>query len=256
MRLGYFTDHAYERLLADVEKNSDLYVGEFGWLENYFAGSGDYYRLSSVNVMDIKPYQISSGSLTNDQKVSEDLTNVRLVHDAMKNLTPWQASNRYMWTYLCHANQRCWEYIQHRWLDADRENTIKTRFFAMTPGSLLNDNAISRLWWYGHFTYDESFSDPYMMTGILLTNETVCSDVIDTLNRTSPNRIQGVLLAIEEFKEETGSIKGLSNYVRECNRYLNRYAAVTVLEYLSREEIKDIALGFLRDSIKAKMTRS
>lgn len=177
---------------------------------------------------------------------------MRIVYNAMKNLTPWQASNKYMWTYLCHANQDCWEYVQRRWLDASRENTIKTRFFATIPGSLLNDNAISRLWWYGYFTYDESLDDPYMMTKILLTNQTVCSDVIDTLNRTSPNRIQGVLLAIEEFKDGMGSTRGLVDYVRECNRYLNRYAAVTVLDYLSKEEIRDIALGFLREARKSK----
>lgn len=91
-----------------------------------------------------------------------------------------------------------------------------------------------------------------MMTKILLTNQTVCSDVVDTLNRTSPNRIQGVLLTIEEFKDEMGSTRGLVDYVRECNRYLNRYAAVTVLDYLSKEEIRDIALGFLREARKSK----
>ena len=252
MQLGYFTDHAYERLLADVEKNSSFYEGDYGWLDDYFAKAGDYYQLSSVTVALLKPYRASSNPLTDDWKTEEDLTNVRIVYNAMKNLTPWQASNKYMWTYLCHTNQDCWEYIQHRWLDVNRENTIKTRFFATTPGSLLNDNAISRLWWYGYFTYDESLDDPYMMTKILLTNQTVCSDVIDTLNRTSPNRIQGVLLAIEEFKDEMGSTRGLVDYVRECNRYLNRYAAVTVLDYLSKEEIRDIALGFLREARKSK----
>lgn len=252
MQLKYFTDHAYERLLADIDKNSSFYAGDFGWLDDYFAGAGDYFQRSSVSVSPLSLYRAAAESLSDEQKAEEDLTNVRIVYDGMKNLTPWQASNKYMWTYLCHANKECWEYIQHRWLDANRESTVKTRFFVTTPGSLLNDNAISRLWWYGYFTYDESLSDPYMMTRILLTNQTVCSDVIDTLNRTNPNRMQGVLLAIEEFKEEMGSTKGLVEYVRECNRYLNRYAAVTVLDYLSKDEIKDIALGFLREVRKSK----
>ncbi len=251
MRLGYFTEHAYERLLADVEKNADRYSDKFGWVENYFTGAPDYFRLSSVSAESFTPYRVA-GELTDEQKTEEDLANVRIVFSALKNLTPWQASNKYMWAYLCHCDKGCWDYIQHRWINANRGNTVKTRFFATLPGSLLNDNAISRLWWYGYFTHNESLADPFMMTRILLTNQTVCTDVIDTLNRTSPNRIQGVLLAIDEFKQEMEQNEGIVKYVRECNRYLNRYAAVTLLDFLTKEEIKEIALGFLREARKGK----
>ena len=57
MRLGCFSDHAFERLFAEVDKNSGLYAGDYGWLDDYFAGAGDYYQLSSVNVTAFKPSQ-------------------------------------------------------------------------------------------------------------------------------------------------------------------------------------------------------
>lgn len=65
------------------------------------------------------------------------------------------------------------------------------------------------------------------------------------MNRMNFNRMKGVLLAIGEFNEEIGR-EGITDYFRECLKYLNRYAAVTVLDYLEPEEIKKLALDFMR----------
>ena len=246
MRLGYFTEQAYEKLLANVGANQEMYASDEEWLPEFFHGT-DYYKYSSVSVDRFTPY-IAGENLTDRQKSDEDLVNVRKMYDAFIGLTPWQASNKYMWTYLCHADSELREYIRHRWLSSMRENTIQTRYFVTNSGSLLNDNALSRLWWYGYLTYDEALADPYRYTKILLTNQTICTDVIDTLNRTNRNRIQGVLLAIEQFKADINANESLIDYVRECNRSLNRYAAVTVMDYLTVDEIKSIALEFLEEA--------
>ena len=247
MKLGYFSEHAYERLLADVALNAKHYESDEDndWVSEYFTGIADYYALSNVLVRSVAPYQ-QHGDLSDKDKCDEDIINVRIVFDAMKTLTPLQATNKYMWTYLCHCDLSCYRYIQHRWLKDVRENTIKTRFFVRGSNSILNDNAISRLWWYGYLTYDSTSPNPYHLTEVLLTNQTICTDVIDTLNRMNPVRLQGLLLAIEQFVRESGTTRGVSDRVRECNRRLNRYAAVTMIDYLDRDEVKDLALGYLR----------
>lgn len=102
---------------------------------------------------------ILPGKKDDAQKSQEDLVNTRLIYEAFRNLTPLQASNKYMWTYLCHAVPEYRAYIQDRWMQEERSNTIKNRFFVTTPGSLLNDNALSRLWWYGYLTYDRHSSN-------------------------------------------------------------------------------------------------
>ena len=246
MKLGYLTEEAYEKLKKDIKENSSRYNSDEEWLQDYF-GSYEYFKMSSVSVERFVPY-ISGDKLTDSQKSEEDLVNVRKMYDAFKTLTPWQASNKYLWTYLCHANSDMRKYIQHRWMESDRENTIEKRFFVTTSGSLLNDNALSRLWWYGYLTYEEGADDPYYLTRILLTNQTICTDVVDTLNRTNRERIKGVLLAIKEFSEGPDFRGSLIDCVRAANRSFNRYAAVSAVDFLEYDEIKALMLGFLKSA--------
>ena len=130
-------------------------------------------------------------------------------------------------------------------MENPRVNTIRTRYFVTGYRSLLNDNALSRLWWYGYLTYDHSNSNPYHLTEILFTNQTICTDVMDTLNRTNFNRIKGVLLGIKDFKEVISPDEGIIDYFRECTKYLNRYGAVTSLEFLDFEEIRHLTFEYM-----------
>ena len=193
MLLGYFTEEAYDDLLHDIPKNSEYYAENKGnWLSSYFRGKNDYYKISTVNVSEFT-LEYTPGKKDDAQKAREDLVNTRILYDALKSLTPLQASNKYMWTYLCHAVPKYYTYILDRWMQGERQNTIKTRFFVTNSDSLRNDNALSRLWWYGHLTYDKKNSNHYELTEVLLTNQTICTDVMDTLNRMNYDRIRGVL---------------------------------------------------------------
>ena len=255
MLLSYFTEEAYERLLHDIEANASKYAGEDEWLSEYFGHSTDYFKQSkSVDVARFNPYYLP-GPKADAQKTQEDLINTRALYDAFKGLTPLQASNKYMWTYLCHAVPEYSAYIRDRWMTDARANTIKTRYFVTGSSSLLNDNALSRLWWYGHLTYDENAHDKYALTKILFTNQTICTDVMDTLNRMNFNRIKGVLLSIRDFKELLDDNEGITEYFRECKKYLNHYAAVTTLDFLEVEEIQKLAFDYmvkLRDQKQKK----
>lgn len=252
MLLGYFTEDAFDKLLHDIPANAENYSSDEDWLPIYFSGSSDYFKMSSVDVNRFTPSYIP-GRKDDKQKSQEDLVNTRLIYDAFKGLTPLQASNKYMWSYLCHAVPEYREYIRDRWMQEERKNTIKSRFFVTTPGSLLNDNALSRLWWYGYLTYDRSSSNPYALTEILFTNQTICTDVMDTFNRMNYDRLRGVLLAIKAFKYKISDSEGITDYFRECKKYLNHYAAVTTLEFLSSEEIRDLAFNYMMNLRNEKL---
>lgn len=253
MLLNYFTEEAYEKLLHEIKDNADKYFNEDEWLDDYFSNRNDYYQTSkSVDVNRFVP-AYTHGNKTDEQKSQDDLINVRMIYDAYKNLTPLQASNKYMWTYLCHAVPEFRKYIRDRWMAEARENTIKTRFFVTDSGSLF-DNALSRLWWYGHLTYDVNNSNHYALTEILLINQTICTDVIDTLNRMNFNRIKGVLLAIRDFKELLKEKEGITEYFRKCKKYLNHYAAVTTLDFLEAEEIQKLAFDYMVNLREKKLS--
>lgn len=244
MLLGYLTEEAYDRLLHSIPENAERYSGADDWLPAFFGSNEGYYKMSAVDVSMFTP-SYSPGKKTDAQKSAEDLVNTRMIFDAFHKLTPLQASNKYMWTYLCHAIPEYRDYIRDRWMQEERENTIKSRFFVTTPGSLLNDNALSRLWWYGYLTYDEKNANHYALTEILFTNQTICTDVMDTFNRMNYDRMKGVLLAIKDFKEIIGESEGITDYFRECKKYLNHYAAVTAMEFLDSEEIRDLAFNYM-----------
>ena len=248
MLLSYFTEDAYERLVSDVKVNASKYSSKEEWLEEYFNNATDYYSTSnSVEVNSYIPVY-TPGKKSDAQKAQEDFENTRLLFTAFKNLTPIQASNKLMWTYLCHAVPEYSAYIRDRFLTEERENTIITRFFVTSQkDSLYNDNALSRLWWYGHLTYEPGNDDPFELTKILLTNQTICTDVMDTYNRMNMTRMRGVLYAIRDFKSQIGEKEGFTDYFRECKKYLNHYAAVTSLDFLSSEEIREIAFAYMME---------
>lgn len=254
MLLGYFSEEAYDNLLAEVPNNAEKYAGSDDWLLTFFGSSNDYFKMSTVDVRAFSP-SFTPGIKNDAQKNQEDLVNTRLLYDAFKNLTPLQASNKYMWTYLCHAIPEYREYIRDRWMQTQRENTIKSHFFVTTTSSLLNDNALSRLWWYGYLTYDPNSSNHYALTEILFTNQTICTDVMDTFNRMNFDRMKGVLMAIRDFKYELSSSEGITEYFRECKKYLNHYAAVTTLEFLDSKEIRDLAFNYMMKLRNERLSR-
>ena len=54
-----------------------------------------------------------------------------------------------------------------------------------------------------------------------------------------------VLLAIQDFKNEISENEGITEYFRECKKYLNHYAAVTTMEFLDSEDIRKLAFDYM-----------
>lgn len=244
MLLGYFTEEAYERLLNDSENNVSNYTSDEDWLPRYFGRGVTYFGLSSKEVGEFSPYCSFDG-----KESDNDLVNARNIYEALK-LTPLQASNKYMWAYLCHCVPKYRKYIQTRWKDSP----TKYRYFVPNgQDGLYYFNALSRLWWCAHLTYDENSRDHYALTKILFDNQMVGKDFLGTFNGKNYNRMKGVLLALNEFKEICQPREGIQKYFRECNKILNQQAAITMLDFLSIEEIKELAYNILvsvRQSMK------
>ncbi len=259
MQLACFREKDYERLLDEIPNNKDKYFSDDDWLPSFFGNNTGYFDVSSSVVVQPFHPHIINGDKSDTQKTEEDLCNTLRLHSAFKNLTRIQAINPYMWTYLCHAFPEYRQYIRLRWLQVPRENTIRSRFFATTPDSMINDNALSRLWWYGELTYDpDNTRDPYELTKILLTNQTLCTDVMDTLNRMSLKRIRGVLWAIRDFMSYVGKGESIIDDFRRCKKFLNHYAAFNNLEFLDSSDIRTIAYEYMvkhRKSAKSRKHR-
>lgn len=234
MLLGFFTEDAYDRLLSAVDENKEKYLETDNWVPTCFNKGVEWYGISSQQVNKFSPYY----SMAKD-KSEDDFVNARNLYEAFK-ITPLQATNKYMWAYMCHMDEDCRKYMRYRWSDSSPEQ----RYFVPGEGmmGLYYFNGLSRLWWWAHLTYDPNCKDPYHLTNILFENQMLGKDLLDTLNRANFKRMKGILLAIKEFREIIGPKKGINDYFRECKKELNHYAAISSFDYLDSEEIMDITL--------------
>lgn len=242
MRLQYLLEPAYDELTDGIEANRELYELDTDWIGEFFSGK-KYSKESSIELPKPDLY-IKPGVTSDEEKSQEDLTNVKILYDAFSGLEPLQATNKYLWTYLAHVTYR--KYVIHRWMPATTSATIRTRFFVTNTARSVFDNAISRLWWYGYVSYDETNpKNPYHLTDILLMNQTICTDYVDT--GYSQNRVigKGVLMALKEFSTELGPREGITEYFRSFNKYFNRYGAVSSLDFLSSDDVYAIAVEYM-----------
>ena len=89
-------------------------------------------------------------------------------------------------------------------------------------------------------TYDPDNKDHYSLTKILFENQMLGKDILDTLNRTNFMRMKGILLAVQDFKAVISPRETVAKYFRDCKKQLNRYAAVSVFDYMDYEDIRKI----------------
>lgn len=236
MLLGFFTEEAYDRLLGAVEENKDKYLEPDNWVSSYFGPGVEWHGMSSQQVNKFNPYCPDT-----KDKSESDLINAINLYEAFK-ITPLQATNKYMWAYMCHVDDACRKYMQYRWSDSKPEQ----RYFVPGEGmGLYYFNGLSRLWWWAHLTYDPDSKDHYALTKILFENQMLGKDILDTLNRTNFKRMKGILLAIKDFKDVVGPREAITDYFRECKKELNHYAAINVFDFLDYEDIQKITFETL-----------
>lgn len=234
MYLGFFTEDAYDRLLDAVDENKEKYLEGDNWVSSYFANGVEWYGVSSQQVGKFKPY-------FSENKNEEDYINAINLYEAYK-ITPLQATNKYMWAYMCHVDDDCRKYMRHRWSNSKPEQ----RYFVPNESmGLYYFNGLSRLWWCVHLTYDPDSNNHYELTKILFENQMLGKDLLDTLNRTNSKRMKGILLAIRDFKNEIDPGETITDYFRKCKKKLNYYAAVSVFDFLDCDDIRKITFDTL-----------
>ena len=237
MKLRYLTENAYEQLYKGVNKNLDLYISKDSILIEVFP-NGNYAKESNIIIDNFSLYEDTFD-------IQDDLINVKNLYTAMKKLTPEQASNVYLWTCLSHDVY--YDYIKRRW-GPTTDGAIKDRYFCDSfKGSRIGlfRNGISRLWWYGYLTYQEGRSNPFVLTELLLSNSDLCLSLVERKFSMNKNVIIGILSAIQEINDSSELNNVVDEEWRGLAKYINRYGAVSMLDFLSIEEIHNISKDFI-----------
>lgn len=113
-----------------------------------------------------------------------DLENSIALYEKISGVSPAVASDERLWTYLTHV--LFWEYMKSRWPidNTGKKDDIKGRiinryFLKGSNLETLSRNGISRLWWYAHLTVDESRSDKYELTRVLLERADIAVGLLE-----------------------------------------------------------------------------
>ena len=246
MKLKYFSESGYNHLFDTIEKHAQLYrtSSNCEWITNEF-GSKSFYKESRIDAV-----------LPSLDPEMGDFINAVQIYDALKDvLTPKQASNPYLWSYLSHCEY--WSYTFRRWAKPDMSiGVIKEHFFCGTEeGSRAGflRNSIARLWWSAYLSYQEDKpSNPYVLTKLLFSNSDLRVSILERNFSMNKNVCIGILSAIKEINDDPSASDVVEDEWRDLCKYINRFGAVTMLDVLSSEDIMEISMEYI---IKQRHTK-
>lgn len=226
--------------------------------------SGDNSEILSVLGLD----SISNENILNvsdpNNKSADDFENCKTLYEHLKYLPLSIASDERFWSYLTHTT--FWDYMCQRWplqaAEGDETTFIKTRFFFDSKRKTFYRNGLSRLWWYAYLTYDETKTNPYHFTKMMLTNQEIANLLIET-TQLSRNKValKATLEVIFDFlkledSNKVEKVKNKRNFIRGLIKYTNLVGGVTIWDTLSEQEAYNKAWNFIEKNIVRTPTHS
>ncbi len=237
-KLTFLKENSLERLQANINANQHRYSDAAPWLNAYFSGSGWF---QDSNVIQADSFQLRMPISKSDLC---DLENTRIVYSALRHLTPLQAADPRLWTYLTHITH--WEYMRKRWPIEQylgkqnlRENLQERYFFMPNKSRALIRNGIARLWWYGHCSYDQTRQDPFELTTALLKNLDVTQSILERAFSLNTN-VTKTMLSVLLDRERAGKAFYIRDNVRNLAKYMVQIGGVTIIDALDEPDLREL----------------
>jgi len=195
------------------------------WLKIFF--DDEPFRLTKI------PYEPFSLDISSPKPYESEAENVRRVYGNLIHITDSQASDERLWAALCLGP--FYSYVQYRW-GVDSEQKVRDHFFFnYGPRRSVIRNAMSRLWWIGRFTYDETLSDPFLYSDYLTRHADFVFHILE-LNLSNNKQLVKVLLQVLLDAES----KGLSintNHLGALTKYYNVLGGSYILDLIPYETL-------------------
>lgn len=179
--------------------------------------------------------------------------NCKIVYKHLSFLTPSQATDERLWAGLCHTV--FYKYLRRRWKydikapkgKNESVNEIRTRFFVPSnkgTRSSLYRNTLSKCWWIGYLTYRKGreFELLDYLGGDNLS--TKIFTIFGNRFSANPTILEGIILGIKTVMDMDDSVSYRKD-IASAMTHLNNIASVTVLDYLSTEEISNIIVDYV-----------
>jgi len=214
-----------------------------GSLMKYY--ESDAFLFDSEKIMQsphiMKP--ISGEFIIPDATSLYDFENSKIIYEAYKTITPLQASDVRLWTYLAHTDY--YPYMCKRWpgvqnkTATDCSKYILSHWFISSPAqSNFLRHGIAGLWWAAYLTYDETRTDPFELTKILYRQLDFATR---TLGLYFLARHKEAVYGILEFILQNPDLfkNKFEDKSRFLTKYINQIGGTKPLSYFKRDFFKN-----------------
>lgn len=233
MTIKYLKENSVDLLKKqDIQKNIKYYNGDNSWIVRKY---NEKELFSAFNKIEFKDFELIATEGTQN-----DFDNIKIMYENLKQLTDSQASDERIWSGLAHTY--FWKYMQIRWpLPAEEGKQVAhvlNNYFFWNSTKAIFLNGLSRLWWYGRYTYDETLEDPYELTKYICDND-INGKIFPLLSctfATSKEVFKNIIKAVKRYEEEN-NIKLSRDEFNEIKKYLNRLSGKIVIDVLNEEEM-------------------
>lgn len=258
--LRYFRESALAHLKQNIEDNLEGYLEEGTDWESLFEGR-PFRRPSSIEVDDELADSIQSPAegASARERAELDGPNSIAVYNALRSLTPQQATHERIWAYLAHFDLQ--DYVRRRWpvasddTEAGRKRAqadIRAHYFVSGGRGLLRDNGVSRLWWMGWIAHRCIHFSEAKALEILLYRADVRANLLERSSfGMSPEIFNGVMKLLgESYETDEKALFGRAEF-RGLMKLLNRSGGRIMLNALSPEQLDDVLQGLAGRAIQA-----
>ena len=241
MRLKYLTSASVAELKTTARSDLARYSASKPFLEQFFKGTGGYLVDSRVEVPALPTLKLPSGDK------DYDLDNAVKLHIALRDLTPAQAADERVWTWLAHGPY--WDYMRARWptdewkkkgLAAEETRRglryVLEHYFAPDARALVR-HGIARLWWFGKATFDEKGSDPYRRTKLMLRTADSRQSIMERQYWRNPVVLAPLLDRVEYWEKKNFSFYQPRERFRQLCKNVNAWGGTMLLDSLSPKDV-------------------
>ena len=174
--------------------------------------------------------------MSTEKTYMTDAKNVEEVYSKLKFLSESQASDERLWAGLCLGH--FWNYTQYRWEFAKfcTESKIDQHYyFGFGARRSLTRNSLSRLWWIGRLTYDETRKDPFELTKFVCENADYIMHIIERNTSNNIEITRAFVSALIDARNDGLVVN--TDVVGAVAKYLNLLGGTYILDCLPYETL-------------------
>lgn len=235
-KVRYFTADAVDELRGGIVERLDWYYEPSADDVQTWVKPRDAIRDADIDVAEVGD-RLTIG----EQPHRDDAANAIAVYEALRELTPHQAAEERLWTYLTHMQGA--GYVAARWLsdrpedDEKAAQKVHNHFFARGNRALIRDNGVSRLWWLGFIAHETDPEAPDRFLEILLHRQDVRSALLERpAVSTNPKVLRRIYDVMLEHWGNGGELFQRDPF-RQWMVNLNRRGGVVLLDALSDKQL-------------------